>query len=348
MNGWLVQGNTLVKGDQVRTANFSDRVLHSGEMPPADTTRRPVRSPPHRKAQQARAGPRSYPAQRQIVGAGWRRRASWSRTMASKADRTGLLDVAVQLLLGHVRRRRAKRSADQPDDRGMGQSRQSHDCSPAGPGTSPRTTQLRVFPDTTPPTGGITAPAEGTTITSRTAYLSGWAVRQRKRVRAAHFMATFSGIQRQIGLDFTGSPFSFSWDMCDDDAPNGQISLTAGGVGQSRQQGDRSGRHQALHQELLVSRLPPPPGNCTPSSDGVHLFRNEELRRGMPNLHPDNPDLNGSRIGNNQASSIKIVGPYEAWLYKSQNYQEGESHFGAATGTWRMSPAATTTSLRSG
>ncbi len=34
MNGWLVQGNTLVKGDQVRTANRSDRVLHSGEQPP--------------------------------------------------------------------------------------------------------------------------------------------------------------------------------------------------------------------------------------------------------------------------------------------------------------------------
>lgn len=27
MNDWLVRGNTLVKGDQVRTANFSDRVL---------------------------------------------------------------------------------------------------------------------------------------------------------------------------------------------------------------------------------------------------------------------------------------------------------------------------------
>jgi hypothetical protein len=33
MNGWLVQGNTLVKDGQVRTANFSDTVLHSGSAP---------------------------------------------------------------------------------------------------------------------------------------------------------------------------------------------------------------------------------------------------------------------------------------------------------------------------
>ncbi len=44
------------------------------------------------------------------------------------------------------------------------------------------------------------------------------------------------------------------------------------------------------------------------------------------------PYLTGTKIGNNTASSIKIVGPYEAWLYKSQNFQEGESHFMSSDG----------------
>ena len=186
--------------------------------------------------------------------------------------------------------------------------------------------------DTTPPTGGITAPAEGTAITNRTAYLSGWASDSGSGFARAHFMASFNGIQRQIGPDFTGSPFSFSWDMCDADSPIGQIGLTLEAWDMAGNKATAPGGTRRFTKDYTCPTAPPPAGSCDPSSDGVHLFQDENFQGECQSFSADNPDLNGSRIGNNTASSIEIVGPYEAWLYKSQNYQEGESHFESSDG----------------
>ena len=186
--------------------------------------------------------------------------------------------------------------------------------------------------DTTPPTGGITAPVEGATITSRTAYLSGWASDSESGFAGAHFMASLNGIRRQIGPDFTGSPFSFSWDMCDTDSPNGQIGLTLEAWDMAGNKATAPGGTRRFTKDYTCPTAPPPAGSCNRSSDGVHLFQDENFQGECQSFTADNSDLHGSRIGNNTTSSIKIVGPYEAWLYKSQNYQEGESHFESSDG----------------
>ena len=81
--------------------------------------------------------------------------------------------------------------------------------------------------DTTPPSGTIDNPGDGATITGSNVHLSGQASDGGSGLARAHFLVTYSGIQRQIGPDFLTSPFDYYWDMCNDAVPNGQqISLT--------------------------------------------------------------------------------------------------------------------------
>jgi murein DD-endopeptidase MepM/ murein hydrolase activator NlpD len=81
--------------------------------------------------------------------------------------------------------------------------------------------------DTTPPDGEITSPGEGDTITSRTVHLAGWAQDNAggSGFNHAHFTAYYNGNWRQVGPDFTSSPFGFDWDMCNDAVPNGPVTI---------------------------------------------------------------------------------------------------------------------------
>ena len=107
--------------------------------------------------------------------------------------------------------------------------------------------------DTTPPTGAITAPAEGATIASSTVRLSGTASDGGSGLAKAHFLVTYNGIQNQIGPDFTTSPFNYYWDMCAYAVPNGQqISLTIEAWDKAGNKATAAGRHQALLQELQL------------------------------------------------------------------------------------------------
>ncbi|MGQ9586575.1 MAG: CARDB domain-containing protein [Anaerolineae bacterium] len=79
--------------------------------------------------------------------------------------------------------------------------------------------------DTTDPDGDITSPSEGATITSRSVRLEGWGSDSGSGLARAHFTAYYGGSWRQVGPDFTSSPFGFDWDMCNGGVPNGQVTL---------------------------------------------------------------------------------------------------------------------------
>jgi PKD repeat protein len=100
---------------------------------------------------------------------------------------------------------------------------------PGGSNTRTRTNYINVGvpPDTIAPDGEITCPSEGETILSSRVHLCGWAQDNAggSGLQKAHFTAYYSGSWRQIGPDFTSSPFEFDWDMCNDGVPNGQVTL---------------------------------------------------------------------------------------------------------------------------
>ena len=81
--------------------------------------------------------------------------------------------------------------------------------------------------DTTPPAGDITSPNENETITNHTVHLAGWAQDNAggSGFSHAHFTAYYNGSWRQVGPDFTSSPFGFNWNMCNDGVPDGPVTL---------------------------------------------------------------------------------------------------------------------------
>ena len=79
--------------------------------------------------------------------------------------------------------------------------------------------------DTTPPDGDFTTPAENQVISNSTVHISGWASDSGSGFNHAHFTAYYNGSWRQIGPDFTASPFGFDWNMCGAGVPDGQVTL---------------------------------------------------------------------------------------------------------------------------
>lgn len=79
--------------------------------------------------------------------------------------------------------------------------------------------------DNVPPDGDITSPNEGATINNSIVTLAGWASDDQSGFDHAHFTAYYNGSWRQVGPDFTSSPFSFDWDMCNDGVPDGQVTV---------------------------------------------------------------------------------------------------------------------------
>jgi hypothetical protein len=79
--------------------------------------------------------------------------------------------------------------------------------------------------DTTRPDGDITSPSEDATVSSRTVRLAGWASDSQSGLHHAHFTAYYNGNWRQVGPDFTSSPFGFDWDMCDAGVLNGSVTI---------------------------------------------------------------------------------------------------------------------------
>lgn len=80
-------------------------------------------------------------------------------------------------------------------------------------------------PDTTPPDGDIVDPGEHVTVTSRLVHLAGWAADDQSGFHHAHFTANLYGDWRQIEPDFTASPFSLDWQMCNDWVPDGPVTV---------------------------------------------------------------------------------------------------------------------------
>lgn len=78
-------------------------------------------------------------------------------------------------------------------------------------------------PDTTPPSGDYTSPANGATV-GRTVRLAAWASDSGSGVREVHFTAKWSGNWRLVYND-TSAPYEYDWDLCASGVPDGDIEL---------------------------------------------------------------------------------------------------------------------------
>ena len=175
--------------------------------------------------------------------------------------------------------------------------------------------------DTTDPDGDITSPSEGATISSRTVHLAGWAQDNAggSGFNHAHFTAYYNGSWRQVGPDFTSSPFGFDWDMCNDGVPDGSVTI---GLDIWDNAGNEANSPHGVRHFTKNYNCSPPP-SCNPNADQVALYANTGYGGSCVTLgvgdYP-NPGYLGS-LGNDNAESIRVGSNVQALLYEHDNYQ---------------------------
>lgn len=171
--------------------------------------------------------------------------------------------------------------------------------------------------DSTPPDGDITSPSEGAVIGSRAVYLGGWAADNPggSGFNHAHFTADFGSGWRQVGPDFTSSPFGFDWDLCAAGVPDGPVTLgldiwdNAGNGAYS----PRGNRHFTKSYDCSAS--------CNPGADQIALFVDANYS-GQCVVKGVGEYPNPAAIGlpNDAISSIKVGGSVQALLCRDDNY----------------------------
>ncbi len=80
-------------------------------------------------------------------------------------------------------------------------------------------------PDYILPTGDITSPAYGATITSDTVEIKGWATDEGTGIKSVQIIAKHSGEWQPISEVMTTTQFTKVWDLCKDQVPDGPVSL---------------------------------------------------------------------------------------------------------------------------
>ncbi|MBC7228220.1 MAG: phosphodiester glycosidase family protein [Thermoflexales bacterium] len=151
-----------------------------------------------------------------------------------------------------------------------------------GTGSKPIASALAVIvlpgssPDTTPPSGDYTSPANGATV-GRTVRLAAWASDSGSGVREVHFTAKWSG-QWHLVYNDTSAPYEYDWDLCASGVPDGDIEL---GLDIWDNAGNVFHLH-TVHPNPHITKS----YNCSaPSSTWSVDYWNNKYLAGYPNWH---------------------------------------------------------------
>jgi len=174
-------------------------------------------------------------------------------------------------------------------------------------------------PDHTPPFGSISVPFLGDTINNKTIRLEGWANDAESGLSSAQFIAKFNGIWHPIGNPHTTNTFSYDWNVCDDEVPDGELSLAL------------DIRDKVFNQAVNLPGLThviknfscPTIPNCIPSSNEIALFANPDFKGACATLPVGTHTSPGSwgNLGNDNTDSIIVGTNVQATLYSESDLQ---------------------------
>jgi hypothetical protein len=167
------------------------------------------------------------------------------------------------------------------------------------------------------PRGDMTAPQQGISLQSTSLNLSGWAADD-TGLASVRFKAYYDGSWKAIGPSFTTSPFSYSWNVCSSQVPDGPLSL-------SLEIRDLDGNYASglpgLRHVLKQYECPPPTPACTPNSDQVAMFAGPDYSGACLTL--GSGDYSGASgmgaLGVNNAASILVGANVLASLYDNDD-----------------------------
>ncbi len=122
--------------------------------------------------------------------------------------------------------------------------------------------------DSIPPSGGLYTPADKLRIQGSSTLISGWA-QDNIAMGSIQIKANFSGAWYNVGPAFSSSPFSYNWDMCADNVPDGPVTLM---LELQDANGNFARGTPGLRRLVKQYHCPVPMPVCIPNSNQVTLF----------------------------------------------------------------------------
>ncbi len=176
-----------------------------------------------------------------------------------------------------------------------------------------------ITSDTIPPTGGITLPAHNTTITTSIVRIQGWAQDDESGLASAQIKAKFNGSWHLISPSFSSTTFTYDWDLCTSEVPDGPVTLAL-------ELRDNAGNPTAdlpgLTQISKNFTCPPPAPACIPGSDQIALYADPDFEGACTTLGIGNfasTSALGS-VGGDNAASILVGTNVKASLFTLDSY----------------------------
>ena len=122
--------------------------------------------------------------------------------------------------------------------------------------------------DIVPPTGDITSPLTWETVSTPQLSIAGWASDIGLGVDTIQIMEKHAGTWYDIGPILTVSPFSFSWDWCENNIPDGALDLA---LRITDKEGNLT-QYAGMKHFTKNYTCPTPPPSCLPDEYQVSLY----------------------------------------------------------------------------
>ncbi len=168
-----------------------------------------------------------------------------------------------------------------------------------------------------PPRGDLTAPPTGLTLQNPTLSISGWAADD-TGLSSVRIKAFYDGAWQSVGPNFSASPFSYTWDLCSSDVPDGPVSLRLELIDLD---GNPASYIPGLRHVLKQVDCGTPPPACIPTGDQVALFAENDFSGECVTLgagdHSGTSALGA--LGANNAASIMVGANVYATLYDNSD-----------------------------
>jgi murein DD-endopeptidase MepM/ murein hydrolase activator NlpD len=201
--------------------------------------------------------------------------------------------------------------------------------------------------DPTPPIGGLFQPMTGEILTSDTVFIEGWATDEDSGIDQVQIVAKYGDGWKEIGPKFSQDFFSYEWDICAADVPDGPVSLALEIRDKS---GNTSVGLPGLTHFTKDFICPSPLPACIPSQEQITLFARSNFSGACLVLGTGNYSNSSSLgvLGENKAASILVGQDVLATLYSGDGFTGRSETFitDDANLSNNMIGAGTTSSLR--
>jgi murein DD-endopeptidase MepM/ murein hydrolase activator NlpD len=172
--------------------------------------------------------------------------------------------------------------------------------------------------DQTPPYGDILSPQLGDTIFSPKVRLEGWAKDDLSGLYSARFIAKFNGSWQEIAETFSGNYFSYEWDLCASNVPDGPVSIALRIFDKA---GNQSIGLPGLRHFFKRYECPAPPDtSCSPSAGQIAIFSESDFKGNCAVFSSGSYTDLGS-VGKQKAASILVGSNTVATLFLENNYR---------------------------